>query len=163
MAESVQAKPARRQGLRAIGAAMPAITKTSLMKRGFAAARVIAAWPDIVGPLLSSCSIPERLVKDRAGTEPTLLVKVAPGAALELQHLEPLVIERINTHFGFRAVARLKLKQGPVTRLAAPATPRRKPVDPAVEKDLERRLTGIADPGIQSALLALGRVVAQRK
>jgi hypothetical protein len=162
MADSVQGKPARRQGLRAISAALPSVTKTSLMKRGFAAARVIADWPDIVGPLLASSSIPERLVRDRTGAEPTLVVKVAPGAALELQHLEPLVVERINTHFGFRAVARLKLKQAPVGR-ATPPPPRPAALDPAVEAALERRVTGIADPSLQAALLALGRAVTRRK
>jgi hypothetical protein len=162
MAHSVQAKPVRRQGLRALSAALPAVTKTSLAKRGFAAARLIADWPAIVGPALAAASIPERLLRDRKGAEPTLVVKVAPGAALELQHLEPLVVERINTHFGFLAVARLKLKQAPVARAFAPS-PRPAPLDPSVERALSARVTAVADPELQSALLALGRAVTRRK
>jgi hypothetical protein len=158
MSESLAAKAARRQGLRAIGAALPQATKTALARRGFAAARLIADWQDIVGPVLASASIPERLLRDKPGTEPTLLIKVAPGAALELQHLEPLVVERINSHFGFRAVARLKLRQAPVARQIVPQR-RPAPLDPAIEQALAERVTGVADPALQSALLALGRAV----
>ena len=162
MSESLAAKAARRQGLRAVGAALPSVTKTAFARRGFAAARVIADWEHIVGPLLASASIPERLVRDKPGTEPTLLVKVAPGAALELQHLEPLVVERINSHFGFRAVARLKLKQGHVARQIVPAK-RPQPLDAATETALKQRVADIADPSLQSALLALGRAVKRRR
>ena len=162
MSESLASKGARRQGLRALGAALPQVTKTALARRGFAAARLIADWEHIVGPALASASIPERLLRDRPGTEPTLLIKVAPGAALELQHLEPLVVERINSHFGFRAVARLKLKQGHVARQIVP--PRRPPpLDAATEQALQQRVTSVADPALQNALLALGRAVKRRR
>src|SRR3954469_6858424 len=162
MSESLASKAARRQGLRAVGAALPQVTKTALARRGFAAARLIADWEHIVGPVLASASIPERLLRDRPGAEPTLLVKVAPGAALELQHLEPLVVERINSHFGFRAVARLKLKQAPVARQIV-SQKRPAPLDPAVEQALAERVTGVTDPTLQSALLALGRAVKRRR
>jgi hypothetical protein len=162
MSESLAAKAARRQGLRSIGAALPQVTKTALVRRGFAAARLIADWEHIVGPVLASASIPERLLRDKQGAEPTLLIKVAPGAALELQHLEPLVVERINSHFGFRAVARLKLKQAPVARQIV-SHKRPAPLDPAVEQALAERVTGVADPTLQSALLALGRAVKRRR
>jgi hypothetical protein len=162
MTESVQAKAVRRQGLRAIGAALPQVTKSALAKRGFAAARVIADWPEIVGPVLAAASIPERLLRDRAGGEPVLQVKVSPGAALELQHLEPLVIERINSHFGFVAVARLKLRQGHVQRPMTMA-PRPKALDAATEHALAERVQGVGDGDLQSALLALGRAVERRR
>ena len=162
MAESLASKATRRQGLRALGAALPQITKTAMARRGFAAVRVIADWEHIVGPVLASASIPERLLRDRPGAEPTLLVKVAPGAALELQHLEPLVVERINSHFGFRAVARLKLKQGHVARQIVPPK-RPPPLDAETESALQERVADIADPSLQSALLALGRAVKRSR
>src|SRR3546814_3159567 len=36
--------------------------------------------------------------------------------------LEPLVLERINSFFGYRAVARLVLQQGPLPTLGGPGT-----------------------------------------
>ena len=45
------------------------------------------------------------------------------GLAMELQHFEPVLVERINAYFGYPAVARVKLIQGP---LPAPAGGRRR-------------------------------------
>src|SRR3954462_5679278 len=109
----------RRQGLRAIARDRTDATRRALATRGFAAARVIADWPEIVGGALAVSSVPARLVRS-PGAGPggadsaTLVVRVSPGAALELQHSVPQVIERVNGYFGFRAVDRLRLVQGPV-------------------------------------------------
>lgn len=153
---------AGRQGPRAIGAELPAVTRSALVRRGFAAVRVIADWPEIVGPALADSTMPERLTRTRTG-KATLAVRVTPSAALELQHLEPLVIERINGHFGFAAVHRLRLIQGPVT-----PRPRRRPrppeaaLPPAEAAALAQRLAPIADPDLKAALERLGRAVRGR-
>ena len=74
----------------------------------------------------------------RGGADPdarpepaTLIVRVESAFALELQHLAPLVIERVNAHYGWRCVGRLVLKQGPVPRPrpARPAPPELSPED----------------------------------
>ena len=48
------------------------------------------------------------------GRDGVLKLRAAPGAALELQHRAPLIIERINLFFGRAAVTRLALVQGPL-------------------------------------------------
>jgi hypothetical protein len=153
------AMTAGRQGPRAIGVELPAVTRSALVRRGFAAVRVIADWPEIVGPALADSTMPERLTRTKTG-KATLVVRVRPAAALELQHLEPLVIERINSHFGFGAVHKLRLVQGPVT-----LRPRRKPrpppppLPPAKAETLARSLAPIADPELKAALERLGKAV----
>ena len=69
----------------------------------------------------------------RGGADPdarpepaTLVVRVESAFALELQHLAPLLIERINAHYGWRCVGRLVLKQGPVRAAQAGAPARRR-------------------------------------
>ena len=111
-----------------LGPALPA--------QGFAASDVIVAWPDIVGERLaalhaararSSGSAGARSADPDARPEPaTLVVRVESAFALEMQHLAPLVIERVNAHYGWRCVGRLVLKQGPVRR-AEPKPPRPMP------------------------------------
>jgi hypothetical protein len=92
-----------------------------------------------------------------------LHLRVAPGFATEVQHLEPLIVERINSYYGFRAVGRLKLTQGP---LPAPR-PRRdrglRPLSPAEEERLGRLLGEVGDPELRQALAQLGRGVAGRR
>ena len=134
-------------------------------KRGFADGRIVADWAEIVGPLLARSSLPLRIVYSRGTrTDGLLHLKVAPGGfATELQHVEPILIERINGHFGYRAVARLHLVQGPLPPLP-PAARAPAPLDAEAETKLQNILVGIADPGLRKRLESLGRsVLAQQK
>jgi hypothetical protein len=133
-------------------------------QRGFIHAEILTRWPIIVGADLGRRSQPERLragAGERAGV---LDVRAPGGLALELQHRAPEIIERINAYFGYRAVARIAIVQGPVA-----AAPRRKrpppptPPDPAVEEALGNKLAAVADPRLREALRALGRHVESRK
>ena len=93
-------------------------------------------------------------------TQGTLHLRVASGAfALQLQHLEPLVIERINGHFGYAAVARLALAQGPVPVRAA-RRQQNPTAEPAADPVLATMLETIDDPGLREALTGLGRRLA---
>jgi hypothetical protein len=150
----------RRQGLRAISRELPDVTRSALAKRGFAAARVIADWAEIVGAALAASSVPERLVRARGADSATLVVRVSPGAALELQHAIPQVIERVNGYFGFRAVDRLRLVQGPVATRKKPAAPTLTPLTPAAEQALETTLAPLANSPLHDSLAKLGRAVA---
>ncbi|MBV8169463.1 MAG: DUF721 domain-containing protein [Alphaproteobacteria bacterium] len=138
------------------------MTRSALAKRGFAAARVIADWPEIVGAALAQSSVPERLVRARGLDAATLVVRVSPGAALELQHAMPQVIERVNGYFGFRAVDRLRLVQGPVKLRQRPAVPTPVPLGPAAEQALETTLAPLANSPLHDSLAQLGRAVAGR-
>ena len=85
----------------------------------------------------------------RAGT---LEILVSPGAAVLIQHIQPQIIERVNTYFGFEAVNRLKIIHGHVT--VQPEEPRKKanlPPPPPIE--------GIKDPELLSALQGLGQLL----
>lgn len=87
-------------------------------------------------------------------------MRVAPGLAPEVQHRSPVIIERINGFFGYRAVARLVLVQGPpVRRTGRPAPPRLRPLRPEERGALDRRLAGIDDPTLREALRRLGEAV----
>jgi hypothetical protein len=152
----------RRQGLRTIARELPEVTRSALARRGFAAARVIADWPEIVGSALADASVPERVVRGRGADSATLVVRVRPAAALELQHWMPQIVERLNGYFGFRAVGRIRLVQGPVAprprrAVAPPPAP-----DPADTAALERRLAPLAASPLHGALLELGKAVRGR-
>ncbi len=156
------------RGPRAIAATLPRIAAPALRRRGFAggeaSVRVVTDWAEIVGPALARDSLPERLTFPRgAESGGTLRVRAAGPLALELQHLEPLVVERINGYFGYRAVAKLAFVQAPAIhrpRRAAPAPPP-EPTGPAAAA-LAARLSGIEDGALREALGRLGRVVLAR-
>ena len=129
-------------------------------RRGFAAASLFADWATIVGPGLSRRCQPACLEQPRGGRGGGVLVLHASGAAaLELQHVAPQLVERINGHFGFRAVRQLRLLQVPL------------PPRPITEPEIVRRLdeneqaavaasvAPVGDPVLRDALEGLGRAI----
>ncbi len=156
-------RPRRLGGNATLTTLVRRLTRPLFGKRGLADGRVVGEWTEIVGPLLARSSIPQRIVYPRGErTGGTLHLKVAPGGmATELQHLEPLLIERINGHFGYRAVARLSFVQGPLPPPPPePAPPAR--LDAEAESHLNRLLAGIDDAGVRERLNSLGRAVLAR-
>jgi hypothetical protein len=136
------------------------LTRPLFGKRGLADGRIVAEWAEIAGPLLAGASLPERIAYPTGERiDGTLHLKVAPGGlATEIQHVEPLLIERINGHFGYRAVARLRLVQGPLP--PPPPTPEPlPPLDAEAEARLAETLAGVADTALRARLESLGRAV----
>jgi len=150
----------RRGSLRAIGAEVPRIAGPALGKRGFGEAQLVAQWESVMGEDLAAQLSPDRLSFARGERrEGTLHLRVAPGFALEAQHREPLLIERINAFFGYRAVARIRLIQGPPARPAPPKPPQPRPLVEAEQQALDRAVADIEDPGLREALRRLGAAV----
>ncbi len=124
-----------------------------------------AVWPEIVGETLAGMTLPERY---QPGTglahNGFLTVRVAGALALDLQHMEPQIVERVNAYFGYKAIARLKIVQGPIPN-------RKKPVGRAALKalsraekaDIEARALGIADGDLRAALERLGETVVRSR
>lgn len=139
----------------------------ALAAQGFAGRSVVSFWPEIVGERLGARSRPLKIDWPRRRPEPgeaaqpaTLVVRVESAFALEMQQLGPVVIERVNTHLGWRAVGKLVLKQGPVEAPAAPPPPREP--SPLAAARVAQQVSPIADPDLRAALERLGRAVAAK-
>ena len=138
----------------------------ALAKQGFAAADVVVAWPEIAGERLAAWSRPVKLEWPRRRPDPgappepaTLVVRVESAFALEMQHLAPLLAERINAHYGWRCVGRIVLKQGPVPRPKAGRAP---PAELTADEraKIAARTEGVAEDALREALGRLGAAVA---
>jgi hypothetical protein len=154
----------RRAGLRALAVSLPRVTKRLFGKRGFAEGGLAADWSGIVGAELATRCRPGKLAFARAAErrEGTLTLRVEAPFATEVQHLAPQIMERINGYFGYRMVARLRLKQvpyspGPDATRTAPA-PGAAP-DPEITPELAARLESVEDPELRAALGRLGRAL----
>lgn len=153
----------RIQGMVAIAVPADRVTRPVFGKHGFVSGALVVDWPAIVGSAVAAHTLPLRIKfppKERG--EGTLEIKVASSAfSTEIQHLEPLILERINGYFGWNAVARLKLKHGPL--------PQRQPLraappEPSAQHSerLDAVLQQVEDPQLREALARLGRHVAAR-
>ncbi|MBL6946346.1 MAG: DUF721 domain-containing protein [Rhodospirillales bacterium] len=155
----------RRTGApRALGVAVEKVTKPLFGKRGLADGAIVRNWPAIVGADFAKVTAPEKLsfpTGERAGG--TLHLRVASGAvATQIQHAEPVILERINGYFGYRAVARLRMMQAPVAARKEFELSTPKEIDPQDDKAIAEILSGIEDEELREALQSLGRSVKTR-
>jgi hypothetical protein len=100
-----------------VGSLIPALTRPVFRRKSPAGAQLLADWPGVVGPALSAVTSPLRL---SAGT---LTIACAGPVAMELQHLAPELIGRINGHVGRVAVERLRFVQQSLPHRPPPAPP----------------------------------------
>ena len=146
-----------RRKFRTISASVEKITKPIFGKRGFGEAAIVTDWPHIVGATLARRTVPEQIAFPRSGrTDGTLKLKIDSSAlALELQHLTPQLIDKINTYFGYCAVGRIQIVQGPVPEQQQPDKGPA-PIPEDTRRELDQRLAFVSDPDLKAALSALG-------
>ncbi len=160
-----QATWRERRGPPRVGQFIPQIAKAANKKFGFTEPHILNYWPEIVGPDLAKSTSPAKLSRDsRQGHGGTLTVRVSGPLGLELQHMEPQIIDRINRYYGFLAVSHLRLVRGPQT--ARTANRRRKqqprPLSQDAQKHLAESLSDIEDNKLREALKTMGEKVLRR-
>jgi hypothetical protein len=140
------------------------IARAAFERHGFAQADVVTNWDEIVGEDLARHSAPERIKWPRGSGEQeqksggTLIVRAAPGRALDLQYEAPRIISRINSFFGFGAIVKLKVVQAPGLLRPAPQAGLAEP-----DKPIElQSLKSIEAEPLKAALERLGQGVARR-
>ncbi|WP_417319648.1 DUF721 domain-containing protein [Emcibacter sp.] len=147
-------------GTQAISELARQVSSGSFRRFGFAQSEIIARWPDIVGPVLSGCSVPERLTFPRTeGAGGTLYIRMEGAFAAEMQHLEELVLERINGFYGYRAVDRLVYRHGPVPARRNSGSRQQPELADSQKKQLDEILSDVKDSALQRALYRLGAAV----
>ncbi|MBT3306869.1 MAG: DUF721 domain-containing protein [Alphaproteobacteria bacterium] len=164
MATGTTKQRKRGGGPRALATSLGGITKNIFGQRGLADGAILKDWAQIAGAQMAAHSQPEKISYPQgAGDGGTLHLRIDSGAmATELQHLQPLLIERINGYFGFKAVDRVKITQGPLPDRdeKRPWSPRK--LEDGEEHGLAESLMDVDDEDIREALQALGRAVIGR-
>jgi len=144
---------------RAIADLMPDIGRTAFRRFGFVQSSVVTRWPEIVGERHAKVCQPEA-IRFAPGdkTDGILQLLVVPAHAPLIQHVIPEIVERVNRFFGYKAVARVKLRQGAVQPPPASAEPRTAPPSlRPVPIELGDSLRDIGDPELRTVLESLAR------
>jgi hypothetical protein len=143
---------------RAVSEIVPDVGRAAFRRFGFVQSSIVSRWGEIVGDRYAALSAPESIRFPAGKRSDGVLTLIVTGAhAPMMQHVIPVVIERVNRFFGYAAVARVVIRQG-----ALPA-PRRQPLRPAftvVPTDLGESLKTIADPELKAVLESLAMGVA---
>lgn len=153
-----QFERARGGPARQISDLMPEVGRTAFRRFGFVQSSVVSRWPEIVGARHARVCSPESIrFPPGEKSDGILQLVVIPAHAPMIQHVIPEIVERVNRFFGYKAVAKVKLRQGevkapPVTQPRA-APPSLKPVP----FELGESLRDIGDPELRAVLESLAR------
>jgi hypothetical protein len=176
MAKSVrsqkQKKPEdspRSKRARAVGDMLPDVGRAAFRRFGFIQSSVVTRWREIVGERYAGVSAPESIRFPHGSKSEGVLTLVVEGAhAPMMQHVAPVIIERVNRFFGYQAVERVAFKQG-LVRVAQgrKAPPSLRPLhpdpsEPAAEipADLGESIRQVSDPELRACLESLARGLA---
>ena len=129
-------------GMAATGAALPAPVRAAIDN----SEPMKITWPRPVG--------------DEAPQPATLVLRVEGPAALEIQHLSAVILERVNRFFGWQAIGRIALRQAPLRRRTPPPPPL--PPDPQAAARIAASLPAIEDEALRQALARLGASIKRK-
>lgn len=143
---------------RAIADLMPEIGRTAFRRFGFIQSSVVTRWPEIVGPRHAKVCAPESIrFPPGEKSEGILQLVVVPAHAPIIQHVIPEIIERVNRFFGYKAVAKVKLRQGDVKPSGNNETRTAPPSLKPIPMELGESLRDIGDPELRAVLESLAR------
>jgi hypothetical protein len=138
---------------RAAGDLVGDVGGVAFRRFGFIQSAIVSRWSEIVGERYGRVSLPESIRFPAGRKSSGVLTLLVEGAHAPLvQHLAPLIIERVNRFFGYPAINRIVFRQG-----KPPATPERlvRPNLRPVPRDLGEGLRQIADPELRACLESL--------
>jgi len=127
---------------------------------------ILSKWPQIVGSFFAEHSEPDKISRltedfdefDQPIFKNFLHVRVSPAAAVEFQHYKGTILEKINSFFGYKAIADLRLQQNFI-----PKKKNEQPLKTAsfeitnIEKELvKKEMQNIKDKELENSIVNLG-------
>lgn len=145
---------------RSVSEIVPDVGRAAFRRFGFVQSSVVSRWAEIVGARYAGLSAPESIRFAPGRRADGVLTLTVPGAhAPMMQHLVPVIVERVNRFFGYAAIARVVIRQGD---LPAPRVRPAPPPSVTVPVELGDSLRTVADPELKAVLESLARGVAAR-
>lgn len=137
--------------------------------RGFAIARLVTHWAEVVGPEIAAHARPVKIGYGREGIGATLTLLVAGPMAPMIDMSREKIRAKVNACYGYNAISRIQMTQTAATGFAegqatfAPA-PKKAPAPPPPEVCARAQAVteGLADAGLRAALENLARNILMK-
>ena len=143
---------------RPVAELVPQIGRAAFRRFGFVQSSVVTRWPEIVGERHAQVCMPESIrfpPGEKSGG--ILQLVVLPAHAPLIQHVIPEITERVNRFFGYKAVTKVKLRQGAVKPPHAEARAEAPVSLKPIPMELGDSLRDIGDPELRAVLESLAR------
>ena len=162
--------PARRmRGFEAASGFLRDPIRHATESRGFAVARLLIHWPEVVGEDLARMTRPVKIGYGREGLGATLTLLVASAHAPMIQMQLPRMIEKVNAVYGYAAISRITLTQTAATGFSEGQAEFMWPQNAAqfaaqkIGDEAREKAAPIADPDLRAALEALAQNILTRR
>lgn len=169
MPQKVDPKRRFSRGFRQTGSLVKPQIRSASETRGFSQTRLLTHWQESVGAEIAKICEPVKLSYAQKGIGATLTVLVKAAVAPQVQMQVPVIIDRVNAVFGYRAVTRVRITQtAPLgfaeERKEFARSKAAKPPTPQDQQAAQGLTEEVSDEGLRAALAALGgNVIASRK
>ncbi len=135
-------------------------------RRGFAEARLLNRWPEVVGEAFAEIATPLSVNYGRGGFGATLTILVSGAHGPFVQMQLPDMLRRINACYGYSAIKRIRITQSSpyvtdVRNRRPPAAAAKIRTTASMPQDIASSIERIEDPGLRDALGRLGQEVAR--
>ena len=138
--------------------------------RGFAMAKLLTHWDDIVGTTVAQICSPVKVSYSQGGFGATLVVLTKGAQAPMLEMQMPMIREKVNACYGYNAIQRVRITQTAPVGFAESQSPFRyqpvveKPVkDAKITEKATQAASEVKDPDLRAILAAFGENVMNKE
>ncbi|MGB3555747.1 MAG: DciA family protein [Jannaschia sp.] len=159
-----------RKGPRRVSSLVDRDIKRLSERRGFSESRLLTHWAEIAGAEIAAICRPVKVGYPRGGFGAVLTLLTTGAQAQVLQMRLPVLEERVNACYGYRAISRIAITQTAPSGFAegqadfAPA-PRARPAppDPAILASARETARDVGDPALRGALERLAANIISKQ
>lgn len=138
------------------------LVKPVFKSRGLMEGKIITHWPQIVGEKFAHMSFAEKITFPKGSrSEGTLHLNVTSSGALLFQYAQDLILERVNTFFGYKALSKLRMIHGLTLQGKAKMPSPPKILTEEERVWLEKQIEGIEDIELRVYLQKLGEAICR--
>ena len=130
------------------------VMKPAFRHRSFTEASILLDWHKIMNQELAQCCYPERLIFPRGKRDGgVLIVAVDSSSSLLIQHSTELLINWINSYFGYQAVNAIKLNHTLIPKPKVEQKPKAKPLSTVENMSCSQEFDDVKDSELKQALI----------
>ena len=152
-------------GLKSLSVSVVPLIRNIMGKKGFVISDILTVWEQIVGEEMAQYTIPRKVdFKKNEKTNGVIHIVVPGGAfALELQHKEKFVLEKVNSYFGYKAISGIRIIQDAnfkiQTKKINQAKVKKSLVTCEEQNYIDNLTNEIIDPELKETLFRLGESI----
>jgi len=121
--------------------------------------KIITQWEQIVGERFARLGLPEKITFPKGKKdEGTLYLRVTSSGYLLLHYAQDLILEQVNTFFGYKALVKLHMTHG-FTPPTQHSPQEKKSLSPNEKAWLEGQIQAVSDLELKECLESLGNAL----